>query len=298
MEGLQLIGPSELYNLLQQGSSYSCLSDTNFLLLIDARNKEEYNASHILTAKKAPKNENGLFMIPYDAELECKVHVVVYDSNASSHTEESPATECAQLLWNSGSRNPVMILKGGYEEFSALYPFLRTQKIIFTPRELDDISPYPVEIVQGLLYLGNWHHGNAPHVQKNLKIRGHINCCIEAETFFPEPGPHLLHIQVEDDSSADLFSHFRSACDFIDLHFEEDFAVLVFGNLAISRPAAVIIAILIYHFKWTLEQAHNHVYKCSQKIRPNRGFIEQLSRWEEEILGSKKTDIDDQNFYI
>ena len=27
------------------------------------------------------QSENGLFMIPYDAELECKQNIVVYDSN-------------------------------------------------------------------------------------------------------------------------------------------------------------------------------------------------------------------------
>ncbi|XP_059162084.1 serine/threonine/tyrosine-interacting-like protein 1 isoform X2 [Physella acuta] len=261
----------------------------------DARKKSEYNESHVVTAKNAPRNDKSSFMIPYDAELECKKHVVVYDSNTSDLVGLTPAFECAQVIWSAGSRNPVMILKGGYEEFSALYPFLRTQKIIYTPRELDEIKPYPVEIIQGLLYMGNWQHGNAPYIQKDLKIRGHINCCVEAETYFPEPGPHLLHIQVEDENDADLHSYFKPACDFKDFHFEEEFPVLVFGNLGISRPVTIVIAILIQHFRWTLKEAYEHVFKCNQSMRPNRGFIEQLSKWEEDILGSKQTDIDDPN---
>ncbi|GFO35935.1 serine/threonine/tyrosine-interacting-like protein 1 [Plakobranchus ocellatus] len=83
MEGFQLIEPNELYNMLQRGTGFSSLSDTNFLLLVDARKKHEYNESHVVTAKKAPKSDNGLFMIPYDAELECKQNIVVYDSNTS-----------------------------------------------------------------------------------------------------------------------------------------------------------------------------------------------------------------------
>ena len=30
--------------------------------------------------------------------------------------------------------NEMIFVSGGYEEFSALYPFLRTQKIIFMPK--------------------------------------------------------------------------------------------------------------------------------------------------------------------
>lgn len=62
----------------------------------------------------------------------------------------APATQLANQLASSGSKNQVLILKGehtgihtyalplsvctgGYERFSAEYPFLRTQKIMYTP---------------------------------------------------------------------------------------------------------------------------------------------------------------------
>lgn len=45
-----------------------------------------------------------------------------------------PAIECAKLIFSNGSKNSVKILKGGYELFSKLYPFLRSQQIIFMPR--------------------------------------------------------------------------------------------------------------------------------------------------------------------
>ena len=34
MSGMELIEPTELYNLLNQGTTYPCLSDTNYLLLL------------------------------------------------------------------------------------------------------------------------------------------------------------------------------------------------------------------------------------------------------------------------
>nr|XP_022343310.1 serine/threonine/tyrosine-interacting-like protein 1 [Crassostrea virginica] len=297
-EGLELLEPTELYNMLQQATIFSNLTDPNYMLLMDSRNKNEYNESHVVTAKKVPKNEDGYFVVPYDAELECKQNIVVYDSNTSTLREpEAAALDCGRMLWDMGSRNKVKILKGGYEEFSALYPFLRTQKIMFMPREMDDnLKPYPTEIIPGVLYLGNWRQGNAPYIQKDLKVKGHVNCCVESETFFSDPGPHLLHIQVEDNNEADLYSKFQTACTFIDTHKEKNQVVLVFSNLGISRSATIVLAYLIYKNKWSLQEAYIHLQKCCCTIRPNRGFIQQLSKWEEATLGEKKTNIEDPNF--
>ncbi|CAG2251096.1 DUSP24 [Mytilus edulis] len=265
-ENLELLEPTDLYNLLQQSTVYSNLSDPNFLLLIDARDKNEYNESHVVTAKKAQKDKTA------------------------------PALLCGMRMWDNGSRNKVKILKGGYEEFSKLYPFLRTQKIMFMPKEMDEIKPYPIEVIPGLLYFGNWKQGNAEYIQKDLKIKGHVNCCVEAETFFSEPGPHLLHCQVSDDNDADLYSKFQTACQFIDTHIEKNEAVLVFDNLGISRCVTVVVAFLMRHFKKSLEDAYNMVLSCSSTIRPYRGFIEQLSKWEQDVLGKKTTNIDDPNY--
>lgn len=49
---------------------------------------------------------------------------------------KGPAILCASTMANNGSKNPVKILRGGYEDFSAMYPFLRTQKIIYMPKVL------------------------------------------------------------------------------------------------------------------------------------------------------------------
>lgn len=48
---------------------------------------------------------------------------------------------------------------------------------------------------------------------------------------------------------------------------------------------------------YPFQEAYDHVLKCCSTIRPNRGFIEQLSQWEEAILGAKKTNIEDPNFW-
>lgn len=155
--GILLLECSEFYNILNQAGKYPRLSDPNYLLLLDTRQMHDYSESHIITAKFAPRNDIGAFLVPYEAELQTKEHVVIYDSNTSSLKEKnSTALSCAKLMWDMGSKNPVQVIKGGYEDFSGLYPFLRTQKIMYTTRELDVINTYPVEVIPGFLYLSTF----------------------------------------------------------------------------------------------------------------------------------------------
>ena len=54
-------------------------------------------------------------------------------------TERSPHLSgdvycCAKMLSELTCKKPIMILSGGYEKFSALYPLLKTFQIIFSPR--------------------------------------------------------------------------------------------------------------------------------------------------------------------
>lgn len=282
MSGLMLIDPNELYNLLNQESPHPCLSDAVYMLLLDCRGKEDYNESHILTAKLAIKNDRNEFFVPFDADLECKTHVIVYDSKTSSLTEDSPAVLCAKKMWEMGSRNPVEVLNGGYEAFSALYPFHRTQKILYMPQELDSLQTYPTEIIEQRLYLGKWQHGNSAFIQKELKIKGHINCCEQSGTFFIQDGPSLLHIAVSDteEPTANILYKLEEACTFIKNHNRNGNAVLVYSVLGISRAAAIVIAFLMKEKNITLHNAYSFAVRCRPQIRPNRGFMSQLATWE------------------
>lgn len=47
------------------------------------------------------------------------------------------------------------------------------------PQELDEFQPYPVEIVPGRIYLGNFVQACNPKIQKDLKIKAHVNVSME-----------------------------------------------------------------------------------------------------------------------
>nr|XP_005988680.2 PREDICTED: serine/threonine/tyrosine-interacting-like protein 1 isoform X1 [Latimeria chalumnae] len=296
MSGMVLCEPIELYNILNQSTRFSRLTESNYLCLIDARTKTQYEESHIITAKRAKTDEEGNFMLPPCIEFECLKYCVVYDGVTDSVTGDGPAISCAGILENH-SRHPIRILRGGYELFSAYYPFFRTQKIIYVPQELDEIQPYPVEILQGTLYMSDFWQARNPQIQKDLKIKAYVNTSERYDKFFIKGGSDKLFcIPVPYSGESDLFSFFPEVCEFIDLKRQNGLATLVFSCLGISCSSTIVMAYLIHLNKYSLQDAWSDVQKCKTNMRPNRGFVQQLSQWEEHILQDKITDISDPNF--
>ncbi|XP_053864394.1 serine/threonine/tyrosine-interacting-like protein 1 isoform X1 [Malaclemys terrapin pileata] len=251
MAGLVLCEPTELYNILNQSTKLSRLTEPNYLCLLDARTKREYNESHVITARRVKQNPMGDYLVPDSVELECVKYCVVYDgktsslddiyyddyeekkedekgtkaaseiagdessSSCSQNAEVGAAIQCARVL-EQFTRHPVRILKGGYERFTACYHFLRTQKIFWMPQELDAFQPYPVEILPAQLYMGNCRQACDPQIQKDLKIKAQVNISEEIATLFTDESKTLLHVSVADSPDADLFSFFPTICHFIE----------------------------------------------------------------------------------
>ncbi|XP_068124766.1 serine/threonine/tyrosine-interacting-like protein 1 isoform X1 [Hyperolius riggenbachi] len=290
MSELVLCSSTELYNILNQSAKLSRLAEPNYLCLLDARSKREYNESHIVTARSVKQDEDS-FLLPESVELDCMKYCVVYDSHTNSLFGEGPAIECAKVIMQI-CHNPVLVLKGGYEEFSGYYHFFRSQKVFWMPQEIDDFQPHPIEIIPSLLYLGDCRQANDRHIQKDLKIKSQVNISLEPTHF---SGP-TLHIALPDTCESDLLQFFPSVCTFIDSHMLPACTVLISSELGISRSSTVVLAYLIHHRKCTLQDAWNHVLKCKNNMRPNRGFVQQLSLWEKTVLGDQMTDISDPKY--
>ncbi|KAF7477031.1 serine/threonine/tyrosine-interacting-like protein 1 [Marmota monax] len=310
MADLVFCEPTELYNILNQVTKLSRLTEPNYLCLLDVRSKREYDESHVITALRVKKKDKD-YLIPESVDLECVRYCVVYDSNTSTlemtlvynENEDDndfdnsgpelalgPAVECGKWLSNF-TRNPVHILKGGYQRFSGLYHFFRTQKIIWMPQELDAFQPYPVEIIPGKVFLGNFSQACDPQVQKDLKIKAHINVSMEMGPFFAGDSDNLLHIQIEDTPDVKIIPFLRHLCHFLEIHLELGSVVLVFSTRGISRSCAVIVAFLMHWREETLQRSWAYVKKCKNNMRPNWGLVTQLSEWEKIVLGDTVTDI-------
>ncbi|XP_070340521.1 serine/threonine/tyrosine-interacting-like protein 1 isoform X5 [Equus asinus] len=269
MADLVLCEPIELYNILNQVTKLSRLTEPNYLCLLDVRSKREYDESHVITARRVKKKANE-YLIPESVDLECVKYCVVYDNNTSfleilrhssdddvsDESREGPvlgaAIKCGKALTHL-TRHPVRILKGGYERFSAMYHFFRTQKIIWMPQELDAFQPYPVEIMPGKIYLGNFRQACDPKIQKDLKIKAHVNVSMETGPFFTGDADKLLHIQIEDSPEANISPFLRHVCHFVEIHLELGSVILVFSTLGISRSCAAILAYLMHRNEQTLK---------------------------------------------
>ncbi|NWR64017.1 STYL1 protein, partial [Bucorvus abyssinicus] len=311
MAGMELCEPRRLYNLLNQQRQVSRLAEPGYLCLLDARTQREYDESHIITARRIEQSPTGEYLVPDVEELRCVSYCVVYDCETSSldccdyeeeeeekgtrepYAEEGTAVRHARSF-EQFSRQPVLILSGGYKRFSACYPFLRTQKILWMPQELDNFQPYPVEILPAKLYMGNFKQACDQQIQKDLKIKAQVNVSEQPVTLFAEGGKHL-QVSVLDSLEADLFSSFATVCHFIDAQLDGG-AVLVFSSLGISRSSAVIMAYLMHSCQFSLKRAWDHVLKCKWNMRPHRGFVKQLSAWETQIYGTAITDVSEPKY--
>ncbi|NXP48353.1 STYL1 protein, partial [Heliornis fulica] len=286
----------------------------------DARTQREYNESHIITARRIEQSPTGQYLVPDSEELRCVRYCVVYDCETSSldccdyeeeeeakgeeekirtsfvlslDAEEGTAVQYARSFAQF-TRHPVLVLEGGYRRFSAFYPFLRTQKILWMPQELDNFQTYPVEILPAKLYMGNFRQACNQQIQKDLKIKAQVNVSEQPATLFAEGG-NYLHISVPDSLEADLFSTFDTICHFIDTQLDHG-AVLVFSSLGISRSSTVTMAYLMRSCQFSLKRAWDYVLKCKADMRPHRGFVKQLSDWETHIYRTTITDISEPHY--
>uniref|UniRef100_A0A3B4YQH4 Serine/threonine/tyrosine interacting-like 1 n=1 Tax=Seriola lalandi dorsalis TaxID=1841481 RepID=A0A3B4YQH4_SERLL len=295
MADITMCEPLKLYNLLNQCRCVSRLAEINYLCLIDARETRDYNTSHIITAKNVKMDSEGKFLLPVAVEVDSMQHVVVYDSNASCLQEQGRAVECAQVLAKA-SLYPVHIVRGGFQRFSALYPFLRTEKIMYTITELENLKTYPVEVIAGLLYMGDQKQGTDSSILKDLKIKAVISISLSDTLESIKWSQTILSIPVADSVESDLYSNFERICSFIGSHINMGSRVLIVSRQGRSRCSALTIAFLMHHLKYTLEEAWKYMLKCKPTMRPNTGFLQQLSEWELHTMGTKVTDMSEPHF--
>ncbi|XP_033048570.1 serine/threonine/tyrosine-interacting-like protein 1 isoform X8 [Trachypithecus francoisi] len=165
------------------------------------------------------------------------------------------------------------------------------QTLIVLAKELDAFQPYPIEIVPGAVFLGNFGQACDPKIQKDLKIKAHVNVSMDTGPFFAGDADKLLHIRIEDSPEAQILPFLRHMCHFIEIHLHLGSVVLIFSTQGISRSCAAVIAYLMHCNEQTLQRSWAYVKKCKNNMCPNRGLVSQLLEWEKTILGDSITNI-------
>lgn len=113
------------------------------------------------------------------------------------------------------------------------------------------------------------------------------------------PGNRHLYIQCQDRSTTDILQYMEPVCDWIDLQLKrfgveeasEDVPsadtvaplpeniVLIHYTYGVSRSATMIIAYLMQRYQWQRDVALAYVRTKTGRVKPNRGFLEQLELW-------------------
>jgi len=290
---ITFIQAQELYNVLNQLQSgkHSQLSDPNYLFLIDARAMADYHHFHIPTAirprAKASSDGTTTMILPYEPMIECKQRIVVYDGNSKELTQDvqRPAVRVATALSRAGAQVPIEVLYGGFEQFSAQYPFMRTTKTMYTPRELDNFCAYPIEILSSVLYLGNNKQAADFDVRKNLKLTGFImfhasedamkKNTVELPETLRQNGDHIMHIIESSKIGADTM---KSCAKFIDRHQISSDRVLVTCDSGRAISAAAAVHYLMHRSGSTVtkDQAISNVQCCKTDIFTKGPVLRQL----------------------
>nr|CAH8850122.1 unnamed protein product [Trichobilharzia regenti] len=221
-------------------------------------------------------------------ELDCKWNIVVYDGNTSSLECKSDAVKAAEFLYDKGSRGVVKVLEGGFELFTRLYPYMKSEKILYLPQELESLSTFPLEVIPNVLYIGLHRHASDRKIHRQMDIKAHINCDMDKDPLFEECKDAVFNAQTFDDLNCNLLPFLDDACNFIQEKRLKGQRVLIYSRRMISRPVVFCIAYLIKYESMSLKDAWMHIRKICVTMQPSWCLMEQLAEFECKLRGIEK----------
>lgn len=102
-----------------------------------------------------------------------------------------------------------------------------------------------------------------------------------------------VRVPVEDDSSENISEYFDNVADLMEATRLRGFSSVVHCMAGVSRSAALILAYMIKYTTFTFLDAFLHVKSIRSPMRPNIGFIQQLSTYEQTIRGKRSVEFED-----
>lgn len=304
IDASNLISANELYNYFWDGAIHSSIFDPSYLLVVDARPKADYERGHIILARCAGSLYNDLATNPMFGygymggeevianRLNEYTHVIVYGNSVSdTRNDDLPEIKLMRELMNYELVDP-LFLASGYDSFKQVWPFMCTTKDLTIRHDHKEITVYPSLILENQPYLGRGEQATNAKIVSDLKLTHVINIGCEHPSPFTDRIQYL-NIKLDDNPSSDLKIYFSKAYQFISDALSAGGRILVHCNLGVSRSSTIVISYLMKSRQWTLKVAHDFVRDRRTCIRPNRGFLQQLSDWEQSIFGRKHTDADE-----
>ncbi|XP_017072075.1 dual specificity protein phosphatase Mpk3 [Drosophila eugracilis] len=142
----------------------------------------------------------------------------------------------------------------------------------------------PVEIIPGLLFLGNASHSCDSNALHKYNIKYVLNVTPDLPNEFEKSGIiKYLQIPITDHYSQDLAMHFPDAIQFIEEARSANSAVLVHCLAGVSRSVTVTLAYLMHTRGLSLNDAFMMVRDRKPDVSPNFHFMQQLQSFESQL---------------
>ncbi|KAH8296347.1 hypothetical protein KR054_004926 [Drosophila jambulina] len=142
----------------------------------------------------------------------------------------------------------------------------------------------PVEIIPGLLFLGNASHSCDSNALQRYNIKYVLNVTPDLPNEFEKLGIiKYLQIPITDHYSQDLAMHFPDAIQFIEEARSANSAVLVHCLAGVSRSVTVTLAYLMHTRGLSLNDAFMMVRDRKPDVSPNFHFMQQLQSFESQL---------------
>lgn len=142
------------------------------------------------------------------------------------------------------------------------------------------------EILPGQLFLGPAAvHGKEPERLQAVGVTHVLNLTIGEPCrteFFT-----CKQVQVDDDASENLRSHFDDCVSFVNDAILGGGVVYVHCVSGVSRSSTLVIAFLMKHRDMSLRQAFDYVRERRNCISPNVGFFDQLCAFEKDLHAAR-----------
>ncbi|GAU96943.1 hypothetical protein RvY_08309 [Ramazzottius varieornatus] len=271
---------TDLYNRLNRTWDRTvCLSRPHYMLILDARPKNEYEEGHLPTAKRVVKATDGSWRVTGGWEdITNKETIVVYDmstSHASPAGLPGPLSEAASFVWRQlkGSRNQsrIYLLNGGFERFTEYYPNCKSYQATYTIGELGKLQVLPLHVplmmvdLAGKLFYCPADGLAADRVAHMLcDIDAHVNCTPYRDGAFgfaPDEKAYVYRCSIDnqpdmtDGAVTANLKELYNVCHFIHEHLRDERNVLVYGQRGDTMAAAVLVAFLIKYDLLEVEDA-------------------------------------------
>jgi len=286
------INSLDLYNILNDSGIRPHIQDPFNFLILDGRESEAFAQDHVVTA-----HQHAVFMGDTKRKEQLSKYsvIVLYgDVTKDDPVEEHEASNTLLDLMQRVEEYvacDVLVLNESYNVFAQRYSYLCTDQHTDSIDDRKLLLCYPSAIFEGCMYQGRGDQARNEIVMTTLGITHVVNISDHTNSF-----PHkikYLRLPLDDMASTNLHTHFNDTYQFISEALDTDGCVFVHCNLGISRSSTITLAYLMKSRGWTLLYAYKFLKRIRTCASPNSGFLRQLLDWEAEVLGEKRTTLDD-----